>query len=60
MAVAPGDWADWLDPRNHAVDQVRELMAPVDGSLDVYAVSTLVNSVRNYGPELLEPLPAEH
>jgi putative SOS response-associated peptidase YedK len=60
MAVAPGDWAEWLDPRNHDVDQVRALMSPpVDGSFEMYAVSKLVNSVKNNGPDLLEPLPAE-
>jgi putative SOS response-associated peptidase YedK len=32
---------------------------PADGSLDMYAVSKAVNNVKNNGPELLEPLPAE-
>jgi putative SOS response-associated peptidase YedK len=32
---------------------------PADGSLDTYAVSKAVNNVKNNGPELLEPLPAE-
>jgi putative SOS response-associated peptidase YedK len=60
MAIAPDGWADWLDPRNHDVDQLRDLMAPpVDGSLDMYAVSKAVNNAKNNGPELLEPLPAE-
>jgi putative SOS response-associated peptidase YedK len=60
MAITPDHWADWLNPRNHDVDQIRALMAPPsDGSLDMYAVSKLVNNVKNNGPELLEPLPAE-
>jgi putative SOS response-associated peptidase YedK len=59
MAVGPGSWAEWLDPRNHDVDQLRALMAPpVDGGLDTYAVSKAVNNVKNNGQELLEPLPA--
>jgi putative SOS response-associated peptidase YedK len=59
MAIAAADWTDWLDPRNNDVDQLRSLMAPpLDGSLEVYAVSKLVNSVKNNGPQLLEPLPA--
>jgi putative SOS response-associated peptidase YedK len=38
----------------------RALMAPpVDGSLDMYAVSKAVNSVKNNGPELLEQLSVE-
>lgn len=57
MVIAPADWDAWLDPRNREVDQLRTLMAPpLDGSLDIYAVSKLVNSVRNNGPELLEPI----
>ncbi|GAA3117386.1 hypothetical protein GCM10010530_44690 [Kribbella aluminosa] len=29
---------------------------PVDGSLDMYAVSKVVNNVMNNGPELLDPV----
>jgi putative SOS response-associated peptidase YedK len=58
MAIAPDHWAEWLDPRNH-VDLLRGLIAPpTAGSLDMYAVSKAVNSVKNNGAELLEPLPA--
>jgi putative SOS response-associated peptidase YedK len=61
MAITQDAWVEWLDPRNHDIDQLRALMAPpVDGSLDMYAVSKAVNNVKNNGPELLEPLPAEH
>lgn len=57
MAIAPENWTDWLDPRNQDVDDLRALMAPpLGGSLEMYAVSTAVNSVRNNGPELLAPL----
>ena len=60
MASTLDGWAEWLDPRNHDVDQLRTLMAPpVDGSLDMYAVSKAVNNVKNNGPELREPLPAK-
>jgi putative SOS response-associated peptidase YedK len=60
MAITPDNWAAWLDPRNHDVDQLLSLMAPpVDGSLDMYAVATLVNNPKSNGPKLLEPLPAE-
>ena len=60
MAITPDGWADWLDPRNHDVAQLRDLMAPpVDGSLDMYAVSKAVNNVKHNGPELREPLPAK-
>ena len=34
------------------------LLTPaVSTRLDAYPVSTLVNSVRNNGPELIEPMP---
>jgi putative SOS response-associated peptidase YedK len=58
MAVAPENWEAWLDPRNNEVDTIRDLMAPPIG-LDIYAISKAVNDVKNNGPELLEPLPAE-
>ncbi|WP_199235009.1 SOS response-associated peptidase [Kribbella sp. VKM Ac-2568] len=45
MAIAPDHWGEWLDPRNHDVDQLRALMEPpVDGSLDMYAVSKAVTT----------------
>lgn len=60
MAITRDHWDERLDPRNHDVDQLLGLMAPpTDGSLDMYAVSKAVNSVKNNGPELLEQLPAE-
>jgi putative SOS response-associated peptidase YedK len=59
MAITADNWDAWLDPRNTDVDHIRELMAPpLDDSLEIYAVSTAVNSVRNNGPHLLDPLPA--
>lgn len=56
--VAPDRWAEWLDP-DFAGDPAT-LLDPAATAVDItaYPVSTLVNSVRNNGPELLEPLPA--
>lgn len=55
--VAPANWAAWLDP-DFAGDPAT-LLDPgaTAAQLVAYPVSTLVNSVRNNGPELLEPLP---
>ena len=54
MTVARDDWHRWLDPD---VPAAADLLAPASaGRLDAYPVSTLVNSVRNNGPELLAPL----
>jgi putative SOS response-associated peptidase YedK len=54
LIVAERDWDRWLDP--DAPADLDFLAAPpsVDG-IDVREISTLVNSVRNNGPELLEP-----
>lgn len=48
-------WEAWLEEKDPAA--VRELLdTPQSGILDMYAVSTRVNSVRNNGPELHEPV----
>lgn len=56
IAVAREAWADWLDP-DYAGDP-HQLLDPAATAreLEAYPVSTLVNSVRNNGPELLVPL----
>ncbi|RCV50623.1 SOS response-associated peptidase [Marinitenerispora sediminis] len=58
--VLPRDtWDDWLDP---AADpgRLRLLMesTPV-ADFEVYEVGTEVNSIRNNGPRLLDPVPAD-
>ncbi|MFB7055282.1 SOS response-associated peptidase [Streptomyces vinaceus] len=56
LAVAAQDHDAWLDPAHEDVQDLRALLhTPADGHLDVRAVSTAVNSVRNNGPELLDP-----
>jgi len=60
MVIAPDDWADWLDPANNDKGQLLTVMSPAmssgSGGLASYPVSTAVNSVRNNGPSLIEPL----
>jgi len=57
--VEPERYAAWLDPANSDVDDLKKLLVPAaPGRLEAYPVSTEVNSVRNNGPELVEPLPA--
>lgn len=58
VLVDPRRWEQWLDPQYDG-----DPMGLLDPSasaarLQAYPVSTMVNSVRNNGPELLEPLPA--
>ena len=54
LIVPEGEWDRWLDPDEPA--DLDFLAAPpsVDG-IDVREISTLVNNIRNNGPELWEP-----
>jgi putative SOS response-associated peptidase YedK len=56
--LAPDVWDAWLDPAHDDTDALCGLLAPRDG-FAAYPVSPAVNSVRNNGPSLVEPLPAE-
>jgi putative SOS response-associated peptidase YedK len=59
VIMPPDLRADWLDPYLTSPATVRDLIAAVPApSLDTYLVSTDVNSVRNNGPHLVDPLPA--
>jgi putative SOS response-associated peptidase YedK len=56
MIVEPDRWDAWLDPALTDAEQVRGLLVPaMAGTMDAYPVSKAVNSVRNNGPELIEP-----
>ncbi len=57
--VLPADrWPAWLDPAQRDPDTVRALLEnPPPGRFATLPVSTRVNSVRNDGPELLDPAP---
>jgi len=50
----------WLDPTRSDPEVLTELLVPASpGRLEAYPVSTMVNSVKNNGPDLLEPLATE-
>jgi putative SOS response-associated peptidase YedK len=56
MVIDLASWADWLDPGNTDAADVKALLSPAAASgLISYPVSPAVNSVRNNGPELIEP-----
>ena len=60
LIVEHQDWSAWLDPAVSAAEDLQGLMVPAaHAELDAYPVSTMVNSVRNNGPELIEPLPPD-
>jgi putative SOS response-associated peptidase YedK len=60
VILSPDAWDRWLDPLPADPAELLGLLVPADPEgLDVYAVDRLVNSVRNDGPALLEPILAE-
>jgi putative SOS response-associated peptidase YedK len=57
MIIDPASWSDWLDPANNDVADLVALLSPAAANgLATYPVSTAVNSVRNNGPQLIEPI----
>jgi putative SOS response-associated peptidase YedK len=57
MIIDPARWTDWLDPDSTDPNHLRALLVPAAASkLASYPVSTAVNSVRNNGPDLIEPV----
>lgn len=56
LVVHRDDWAAWLDPTLTDAQDVLPLLSQPVADLEAYAVSPLVNTVQNNGPELIEPL----
>ncbi|MGI9119688.1 MAG: SOS response-associated peptidase [Acidimicrobiales bacterium] len=57
VVLAPACWEAWLDLANHDTAALRSLLAPAPDELfERVRVRTLVNSVANDGPGLVEPL----
>ena len=54
LVVPERDWDRWLDP-DAPVDEELLACPPDVRGIRMREVSTLVNNVRNNGPELLEP-----
>jgi putative SOS response-associated peptidase YedK len=60
LLVEPERYAAWLDPARNDLDGLRDLLVPAaPGRLEAYPVSTQVNSVKNNGPELVDPIPLQ-
>jgi putative SOS response-associated peptidase YedK len=56
VVLDPDRWAAWLDPDVNDPGEVLSLLeSPGPGRFVAYPVSGLVSSVRNDGPQLLEP-----
>lgn len=58
LMLTENDWEAWLDPDGPLDPELLVRPPEVDG-LELRQVSTLVNSVRNNGPELLQPAQPE-
>ncbi len=57
MLVRPDAWDAWLSPgQEKPAGALREMLIPSTEELVARPVSTAVNSVRNNGPHLLEPM----
>jgi len=51
------DFAAWLDPDEHRVERLRELLQPAaPGVLEMYSVSSYVNKAGNEGERCIEPI----
>ncbi len=59
LMVEPARRDAWLDPGTASEDLMDLLVPAAPGSLEAFPVSTMVGNVRNNGPELIEPLPAQ-
>ncbi len=54
LPIAEADWDRWLDPDRAAPADLLAARPDISG-IEIREVSTLVNSVRNNGPELIAP-----
>lgn len=59
LLVAPEQRASWLSPETASEDLLDLLTPAQQTGLVAHPVSTAVSNVRNNGPELVDPLPAE-
>jgi putative SOS response-associated peptidase YedK len=57
VILAEFDWDDWLDPNLTDPTSVLPLLGPAAADLlEAIPVGPRVNSARNQGPELVEPV----
>ncbi len=57
MIIHPEDAELWMDHDVDALEPLEPLLQPVAGEeMDLYPISTAVNSVKNNNPDLIEPI----
>mmetsp|Transcript_40113 Transcript_40113/g.62650 ORF Transcript_40113/g.62650 Transcript_40113/m.62650 type:complete len:150 (-) Transcript_40113:1679-2128(-) len=56
--IEPSDVDAWLDAEKYPFEspEVQKILSPYNGSLHLYEVGDVVNSIRNNNPECLLPL----
>ena len=54
VILTPDSWERWLTSNDK--DSLQTMLVPYSGKLDIDKVSRAVNSPKNDGPELIEPL----
>jgi putative SOS response-associated peptidase YedK len=61
MFLPKDRWEAWMDPSLQDMDKVRDLFEDFqpDAHLRFWTVSDAVNSIKNSGPELIEPVDLE-
>ena len=60
VILEPEDFDPWLDPEEHRVERLRELLRPAaPGVLTMFPVSKFVNKATNEGEKCIEPVEAE-
>ena len=60
LVLSPDRWDAWLDPSRRDPDDVRAIIEGLPaGRFTALPITNRVNSVRNDGPELLEPAPVD-
>jgi len=56
VILEPEDFGLWLDPDEHGVERLRDLLQPAaPGVLNIFPVSTFVNKATNEGEKCIEP-----
>ena len=60
LMLEPDRYASWLEPSDASPEALLGLLVPATpGRLEAFPVSRRVSDVRNNGPDLVDPLPAQ-
>ncbi len=55
VMIPPNEWDHWLDPESDPDDLLGLMVPAPDALLTMHTITTMVNSVRNKGSELIAP-----